>query len=151
MAILLALHTLAVVIWVGGMFFAHMVLRPSAGPLDPATRLPLWHRVFQRFFPWVWFSVVTILASGFALVVLGFGGFAAAPGYIHAMTAAGLVMASVFFYIYSGPWQRFRLAVPEEDWSTADQAIAQIRPLVYFNLVLGSVTTLVGAGGRFLA
>ena len=77
MAVLLALHTLAVVIWVGGMFFAHMVLRPSAGPLDAAIRLPLWHRVFQRFFPWVWACVVAILASGYAMVILGFGGFAA--------------------------------------------------------------------------
>jgi uncharacterized membrane protein len=151
MAILLALHTLAVVIWVGGMFFAHMVLRPSAGPIDAAIRLPLWHRVFQRFFPWVWFSVIMILVSGYAMVALGSGGFATLPGYINAMMAAGVIMASVFFYIYSGPWQRFRLAIPAEDWTAAEQAIAQIRPLVYFNLVLGSVTTLVGAGGRYLA
>ena len=30
MAIGLAFHALAVIIWVGGMFFAHMVLRPAA-------------------------------------------------------------------------------------------------------------------------
>ena len=112
MAVLLALHTLAVVIWVGGMFFAHMVLRPSTGPLRAEIRLPLWHRVFERFFPWVWLSVVTILASGFALVVIGFGGFAQAPGYVNVMMAAGIVMAAVFFYIFFGPWQRFRQAVP---------------------------------------
>ena len=29
----IALHTLAAVIWVGGMFFAYLVLRPSAGAL----------------------------------------------------------------------------------------------------------------------
>jgi uncharacterized membrane protein len=46
----LAIHTLAAVIWVGGMFFAHVVLRPSAKPLDPATRLALWERVLGRFF-----------------------------------------------------------------------------------------------------
>ena len=151
MAILLALHTIAVVIWVGGMFFAHMVLRPSTGPLRAEIRLPLWHRVLQRFFPWVWLSVVTILASGFALVIMGFGGFAHAPGYVNAMMAAGLVMAAVFFYIFFGPWQRFRQAAPAEDWSAAEQAIARIRRLVYFNLMLGSITTLVGAGGRLLA
>jgi len=60
----LALHIVAAVIWVGGMFFAYMVLRPSAGPLEPALRLPLWHRVFGRFFPWVWASIVALLASG---------------------------------------------------------------------------------------
>ena len=40
-----AFHILAAVIWVGGMFFAHMVLRPSAGLLDSPTRLALWERV----------------------------------------------------------------------------------------------------------
>jgi uncharacterized membrane protein len=33
-----AFHVVAAVIWVGGMFFALMVLRPSTGPLDPPTR-----------------------------------------------------------------------------------------------------------------
>ena len=52
MPLLIALHLLAAVIWVGGMFFAYMVLRPSAGLLEPAARLPLWQRVFGHFFPW---------------------------------------------------------------------------------------------------
>ena len=37
MAVGIALHTLAAVIWVGGMFFAYLVLRPSAGALEPAS------------------------------------------------------------------------------------------------------------------
>jgi hypothetical protein len=52
-AILIRLHTLAAVVWVGGMFFAYNVLRPSTGPLEPAERLALWQRVLSRFFPWV--------------------------------------------------------------------------------------------------
>jgi uncharacterized membrane protein len=40
-ALLIALHVLAVVVWVGGMFFAYMVLRQSAGPLEPEARLRL--------------------------------------------------------------------------------------------------------------
>ena len=31
----LALHLLAAVIWVGGMFAAYVCLRPAAGALDP--------------------------------------------------------------------------------------------------------------------
>jgi hypothetical protein len=50
----LSVHNLAVVIWVGGMFFALVVLRPSAGHLDPAVCLALWERVLQRFFVWSW-------------------------------------------------------------------------------------------------
>ena len=54
MVVALALHILAAVAWVGGMLFAHQMLRPAARALEPGTRLPLWHRVFSRFFPLVW-------------------------------------------------------------------------------------------------
>ena len=70
MALLVALHVLAAVVWVGGMFFAYMVLRPSAGPLQSDTRLKLWHRVFQRFFPWVWASIILLLVSGYGMIFL---------------------------------------------------------------------------------
>ena len=48
MIILIALHVLAAVVWVGGMFFAYMVLRPSAGLLVAPARVALWQRVFGR-------------------------------------------------------------------------------------------------------
>ena len=66
MPILITLHVLAAVVWVGGMFFAYMVVRQSAGPLEPPLRLLLWHRIFNRFFPWVWASIVLLLVSGSA-------------------------------------------------------------------------------------
>ncbi|MGO9174155.1 MAG: CopD family protein [Rhodomicrobium sp.] len=149
MAIGLAFHALAVIIWVGGIFFAHMVLRPSAGPLDASIRLPLWHRVFERFFPWVWLTIVTILVSGFAMVFLGFHGFKEAGAYVHAMTGLGIVMTLVFAYIYFLPWQRFRRAVPAADWTAAETAIGQIRRAVRINLALGLLTAIIGAGGPY--
>ena len=52
------LHVLAAMIWVGGMFFAWMILRPAAmAALDGPARLKLWVNVFQRFFVWVWVAV----------------------------------------------------------------------------------------------
>ena len=71
----LILHVLGAVIWVGGMFFAYMALRPSAGALEHAMRLALWQRVFSHFFPWVWASILALLTSGYGMVFLGFGGF----------------------------------------------------------------------------
>ena len=38
-ASLIALHILSAVVWVGGMFFAYMVLRPAAGRLEQVERL----------------------------------------------------------------------------------------------------------------
>jgi len=69
MIIGMTLHVLAAVIWVGGMFFAHMVLRPSAGPLEPAVRLSLWSRVFPRFFFWV-FSIRPVGVKRFSASAL---------------------------------------------------------------------------------
>ncbi len=119
MSIGLVLHVLAAIVWVGGMFFAYVVLRPSTGPLEPAARLALWQRVLSRFFLWVWISVVALLASGFTMVLLGFGGFAAVGDYVRAMMTIGLVMVAIYLYLYFLPWPRFRHAVLTADWSAA--------------------------------
>ena len=63
--VLLPIHILSAVIWVGGMVFAHFMLRPAALALEPPLRLPLFRRVFERFFPAVWVIVVLLLATGF--------------------------------------------------------------------------------------
>ena len=146
----LAFHILAAVIWVGGMFFAHMVLRPSAGPLDSPTRLALWERVLGRFFLWVWVSLAALLFSGFAMVMIGFGGFAALGHYINVMMAVGIVMMLLFGHVFFGPFKRFRRAVAAADWSEAERNIRQIRILVMVNLLLGLVTVVVGASGRYI-
>ena len=78
LVLLLALHLLAALFWVGGMAFAYWVLRPAAGPLDPPLRLPLWRRVFGIFLPWVGVSIAVLLGSGYAMLSLYFGGFAGA-------------------------------------------------------------------------
>ncbi|MEJ1958254.1 MAG: hypothetical protein WDM70_01360 [Nitrosomonadales bacterium] len=47
MAFFKLLHLLAVILWVGGMFFAYVVLRPSAVEiLQSPERLRLWDKVF---------------------------------------------------------------------------------------------------------
>ena len=53
-ALLKAIHLLGAAIWVGGMFFALLVLRPSLSVLEPPARLALHGAVFSRFFRIVW-------------------------------------------------------------------------------------------------
>src|ERR1039458_2851966 len=91
----LAFHILGAVIWVGGMFAAYYCLRPAAGALEPPQRLLLWRSFFQKFFPWVWASVLLLLASGYWMLVTSFGGFAHAPLYIQLMQAIGWVMIAL--------------------------------------------------------
>ncbi len=78
-------------------------------------------------------------------------GFAAAPAYVNAMMALGILMAAgIFRYIYFGPWQQLARAAQAEDWSAAESAIAKLRSMVRINLTLGLITALAGAGGRYL-
>ncbi len=149
MTILVALHALAAVVWVGGMFFAYMVLRPAAGPLEPPLRLALWARVFGRFFPWVWASIAVLLASGYAVLFLRFGGFAGAGLHIHVMQATGILMMGLFLHLFFAPWRRFTRAVEAGALQDAGAALNQIRRIVAINLVLGLITVAAGASGRF--
>jgi uncharacterized membrane protein len=148
-AILIALHVLAVAVWVGGMFFAYLVLRPSAGPLASEVRLELWRRVFRRFFPWVWASIVILLASGYGMMILYFGGFAGARLYIQLMQGIGILMMLLFLHLYFGPWRRFSAAVAGGRFPEAAKRLSQIRLIVAVNLGLGLLTIVVGASGRF--
>lgn len=149
MALLIALHILAAVIWVGGMFFAYMALRPAAGPLEPETRLTLWRGVFRRFFPWVWACIVVLLASGYGMIFHSFGGFAGAGPHIHVMQGIGIVMMLLFGHLFFGPWRRFGAAVENKTLPEAAKQLNQIRRVVAVNLVLGLLTIIVGASGRF--
>ena len=64
-AFVYSLHLLAALVWVGGMFFAWMVLRPAAvAALEAPPRLKLWLEVFPRFFYWVWAAVILVRITG---------------------------------------------------------------------------------------
>jgi uncharacterized membrane protein len=149
MAILVTLHILAALVWVGGMFFAYMVLRQAAGPLEPAVRLALWHRIFHRFFPWVWASIVLLLVSGYSMLLLYFGGFAEAPLHINLMQGTGILMMLLFLHLFFSPWRRFCHAMERDALPEAARELDQIRRIVAINLVLGLLTVIVGASGRF--
>ena len=145
----IALHVLAAVFWVGGMAFAYMVLRPSAGPLEPPVRLALWRRVFERFLPWVGLSIIVLLATGYGMIFVVFGSFASAPLYVHVMQGLGIVMMLLYLHLYFAPWPRFRTAVDQGTLPEAARRLNQIRLIVAINLVLGIITSMVGASGRY--
>ena len=145
------LHVIAVVIWVGGMFFAYMFLRPvAAAQLEPPARLKLWAGVFSHFFPWVWFCVVVVLATGFWLIFNRFGAMGASPLYVHAMLGLGIVMMLIFFHVYFAPFARLKRAVAAADWPAGGKSLAQIRVMVGINTTIGMITIAVGAGGRYM-
>lgn len=145
------LHVIASVIWVGGMFFAYMVLRPiAASQLEPPVRLPLWTGVFGLFFPWVWASVVAILATGLWLIFNKFGGMGSSPLYVHLMLGLGIVMMLIFMHVFFAPYGRLKKAVAAQDWPAGGKALAQIRMLVGINTLIGVATIAIASGGQYL-
>ncbi|PMU14015.1 MULTISPECIES: CopD family protein [unclassified Pseudomonas] len=134
------LHVLAALTWVGGMFFAWMILRPAAvAALDGPARLKLWVNVFQRFFVWVWVAVLVLPISGVGLLQLRFSGFETAPRYVQVMMGLYVVMTALFIRIQALKLPELRVAVAAEDWSAGAAALGQIRKLVGINLIVGLV------------
>jgi uncharacterized membrane protein len=136
----LAVHVLCAVVWVGGMFFAYAVLRPSLSVLEPIQRIALHTQIFRRFFLIVWHVMPLILLSGFAALFGLFGGPATAPWNISVMMLLGLIMSAIFLLIVFGPYARFRRTT---DRTTIVASIDRIRKLIAVNLVLGIVTVVV--------
>ena len=136
----LAVHVLCAVIWVGGMFFAYVVLRPSLSVLEPIQRIALHTQVFRRFFLIVWHVMPLIMLSGFAALFGLFGGPATAPWNVSVMMLLGLIMSAVFLLIVFGPYARFRRST---DRATIVASMDRIRKLIAVNLVLGIVTVVV--------
>ena len=147
----IALHLLAAVIWVGGMFFAYMALRPVAAQmLEPPERLQLWVQVFKRFFLWVWLSIIAILATGYWMLFGVFGGFANAGMHIHLMHGAGIVMVLIYLHVFFAPYRRLRHAVIVQDYAEGGKQLAQIRKLIALNLSIGLLVVVIASGGRYL-
>lgn len=149
MAYAVALHILAAIVWIGGMYFALFALRPAAGALAPQQRLPLWGRVFGRFFPWVWASIGVLLISGYWMVFSGWGGFANLPLHIHLMQGIGWLMVLIFLHLWFAPYKRLKRAIADDDHSEGARNLNQIRILVIVNLTLGLVIAVIGASGRY--
>lgn len=138
-------HVLAIVLWVGGMAFAHFCLRPSVQSLEPPVRLRLLQAVMQRFFSAVLVAVVVVLVTGVWMIGraakesvqagLGF----AMPLDWTLMATIGIVMIAIFGHIRFALFKRLTRAVAASDWPAGGAAMASIRTWVFVNLVLGVI------------
>jgi uncharacterized membrane protein len=144
---LLVLHLLGVIVWVGGMFFAHQCLRPvAAAQLEPPQRLTLWVGVLGRFLAWVRVAAPVVVLAGLAMLLNI--GFAHAPRHWHAMFLLGLVMFAVYGHVHAAGYPRLRREVAAGNWKAAAAALAMIRRLVGLNILLGLATILIATLGH---
>lgn len=151
MSVSIALHLLSVILWVGGMMFAHMMLRPAAVQvLEPPLRLNLWVQVFKNFFLWVWIAIITLLATGYWMVFGVFDGFGNVGLHIHIMHGLGIVMILIFMYVYFIPYRKLRHAVIVENFQEGGAKLAQIRQLVGTNILIGLAISIIASAGRYI-
>jgi uncharacterized membrane protein len=142
-ATLQLIHVLAIVVWIGGMVFAHFFLRPAAQLLEPPQRVRLMHATLQRFFSAVLVAVVLVLATGLWMIGrvakesvqagLGF----AMPLDWTLMATLGIVMMAIFGHIRFALFKRLSRAVDSSDWAAGGAALASIRTWVGINLAIG--------------
>lgn len=144
--VVLAVHLLAMTVWVGGMAYTLMVLRPAMTVLDPTMRRSLHGQTGKRFFLLVWHAMPLMLLTGWAMIFGVYGGFAHLPVNVNIMHTLGLIMAALFLVLFFGPWKRFRAAAGAEDAVTA---MGSMRRLIGINLLLGVVTIIVASLGHW--
>lgn len=149
-SIALALHALAAVIWVGGMFTIYVCLRPALGVLEtPSDRVRIAAATFGKFFPWVWLSILVLFATGYLMVFTTQGGFAQTGMHVHIMQTIAWVMVGLFAFLYWGAWKDLRAAVSAQDWPAGASSIGRIRRIIAVNLPFGLIVVAIGASGRW--
>lgn len=148
-ALLKTVHLLSIIVWIGGMVFAHFFLRPALAQLDPPVRLRLMHEVLGRFFGAVLAASLLTLASGTWMIgrvakqVVQSGGRFEMPWQWTVMTVLGIAMVAVFLHIRFALYRRMARAVAAADWPAAAAALGSIRQWVAVNLGLGVVVLVV--------
>ena len=153
-ATLKLVHLLALIVWIGGMVFAHFFLRPATLALEPPQRLRLMHDALGRFFKAVLIAAVIVLASGLWMIGrvakesvqagLGFN----MPLSWTIMATLGIVMIAIFGHIRFALYKRLSRTVAAGNWSAGAAALASIRTWVAINLSIGvaimAITLLMG-------
>lgn len=147
-ALLKTVHLLSIIVWIGGMVFAHFFLRPAVAQLEPPQRLRLMRDVLGRFFQTVLVVSVLAVASGVWMLgrvakqVVQSGGSFSMPWTWTVMAVLGVAMLLVFLYIRYGLYPRLTRAVASLDWPAGGAAMTQIRRWVAVNLGLSGVILL---------
>lgn len=148
-ATLKTLHLLAIIVWIGGMVFAHFFLRPSLGVFEPAVRVRLMHAVLGRFFSAVLAAIAVTLATGLWMIgqvakqVVQAGAHFSMPLEWTIMATLGIIMMLIFGHIRWVLYPRLSRAAQAADWPAGAAALAHIRTWVLVNLGLGVLIVLV--------
>lgn len=141
--VLKTLHVLSIIVWIGGMVFAHFFLRPAVAELEAPVRLKLMRDVLGRFFQTVLVVSALTLISGIWMLgrvakqTVQSGGSFDMPLSWTVMTALGVLMVGLFFHIRFALYSKLKRFVLAADWDLAGVTLAKIRQWVLINLIIG--------------
>jgi len=136
-------HILAIIVWMGGMVFAHFFLRPAVMSLEAPERVRVMYEVLRRFFNAVSVAVLVILTSGLWMIgreakqAVQSGGNFSMPLSWTLMASFGILMMLIFAHIRFALFKSLSRAVQAADWTAGGIALASIRTWVAVNLSLG--------------
>lgn len=149
-AIALILHLIAINVWVGGTFFAIIILGRAVRNVETAQQLLLWRLVFRRFFAWTWVAVAILLGTGTWMVYGIYGGFGSIPPHIMLMGLFALLMVVNFTYIFFGPYRQYQQLLQMNDMEASLHRLARIRFAGIINMVLGLCIVIIIGSGPYL-
>lgn len=160
--VLLWLHVLAAIAWIGGMLFLGAVLAPATRALPEAERTALFGLVGPRLRLLGWGSIAVLLVTGVGNVLVNVPSWA----YLSASRAGPLLAVKLLFvasliamsivhdFVY-GPRQIALSAQARAGQATPEQRAAierlrrRVRLLGQISLVLGLAVVLIGVSLRF--
>lgn len=138
------LHLIAGVVWLGGMTFMLVALRPAVmAQMQPQARARLMAVIWGRFFPVVLGAIVVLFTTGTNLYTTTFRAIKAAtvagnvPMGWNLMLVAGLAMMLIFGHIFFAGYRKFKRALAQEDWAVVAAASTQVHRLMVVNFALG--------------
>jgi uncharacterized membrane protein len=152
MAFPISLHLLAAVLWIGGMFFALLIVRPlcikllEAGP----ARMNLMLSIQGRFLKWIGLFVLVLQGTGYWMIMKALGGFSGLGWHVNLMLLLGNTMTLLFLYAYFVQYPKaVALAKSGKGSETAAQ-MERIRKGTVLNLTLGIILIFSGSLGRYM-
>ena len=142
-SILKLAHLLSIIVWIGGMVFAHFFLRPAVATMEAPQRVRLMHDVLGRFFKAVLYAAGLTLVSGLWMIArvakqtVQAGGSFQMPIEWTVMAALGIVMVLIFGHIRFALYKKLDRAATAADWIAGGAALASIKLWVGINIALG--------------
>lgn len=140
------LHLLATTVWIGGMSFNILVLRPSLTIVDPPQRVKLVGQVLNRFLYLAWISILILIVTGIFTATPTNLNYGILLSIKHIIVTAMVIIVAIISFILFPKLRKFISQTGSMKLSSEiTELLGRIVLLVKFNLILGIIVLLITA------